>query len=303
MKLEKVYLRQIIEAVKICYAKEIQIELPSDETLLQAIFQNSDSLSLNQLLDISKDKSGYEKSLLNRIIVTILVKYAQDIGEELDVENIWELIYESIHIIPKESIISSIGSQGFLSIPIYKMQNGGDLNKFDFFRLHIWDNSLVPYFDKDICEKFSVHTHSFFAKSWIICGNVVNERFIVAKSEKPTENSLFTIGYNKTLNEINQHTSVANNAGQFVNVRQVSSEVYMQGGSYEIKAGHYHKSISTGRNGLSSTFFLFSGKTGLVKQSFVVGPSDIGVSEINRKMYIDPSELIIKINTQVKKND
>ncbi|MBK6993366.1 MAG: hypothetical protein IPH31_00005 [Lewinellaceae bacterium] len=91
--------------------------------------------------------------------------------------------------------------------------------------------------------------------------------------DKPTNYSLFSVGYNKSLNEVNQHTSSANNSQIFVDVNQISHETYMQGGAYVVKAGDFHSSDSDDENGLSATLFSSTAKNGLVGQSYVVGPS------------------------------
>ena len=259
-------------------------------------------IDTNLLLSFSnKQSNNYIKSIANRIVSTVLIKDSIDNDIKFEIKDVWKLISESILIIPPNCTISSIGSQGFLSIPLYKFEKEKEKTSFEFIRLHIWHNDLLELIDKDTCDKFSIHTHSFFAQSWIICGKIVNDRFNVTVSKKVTDKSLFSIGYNKTLNEVNQHTSVAINEEIYANTDQISHELYMPGGKYEIKAGDFHRSSSETLDGLSATIFMFSGKLGLVDKSFVVGPSEIKTSEINRKMHIDPKEFLNNIDKQISK--
>src|SRR5437016_372768 len=86
-----------------------------------------------------------------------------------------------------------------------------------------------PNIDTKTCEEFSIHTHTFLTESWIVCGKIINYRFKVEKSDAPTNHSLFIIGYNESLNEVNQHTSSANNTNTFVSINQTSEEIYIKG--------------------------------------------------------------------------
>jgi hypothetical protein len=169
------------------------------------------------------------------------------------------------------------------------------MSNFEFIRLHIWDKSLNKYIDEKASNNFSIHTHSFHAHSWIITGRIINDRYIVTESKNATPYIRFTINYNKTLSKINQHTSTASNDNVFVTANQISHEVYMSGGSYQIKAENYHNSGTEDQDGLSATFFSFTAKNGMVDTSYVVGPAEQKESVINRRMHIDPKYLLEKI--------
>lgn len=292
--------KEFLNSINKCYSKNCQAKLPEIDDFPFQLFDHENRIIENELIAFTDNlPDTFLKSVSLRILAIILIHKSRDEKKELDIKEVWKLISESILIIPKEDTISSIGSQGFLSIPLYK--NEEVKSNFDFIRLHIWDTSLSQYIDKEKCDKFSIHTHSFFAESWPICGKIVNDRFSAEISQLKTKYSLFTVAYNKTLNEVNQHTSEAINTGEDVDLKQISHEVYMPGSHYQIDAGKYHKSVSIGENGISATLFSFTAKNGLVNQSYVIGASEIKTSEINRKMYIDPTTLINKIDKEIKK--
>lgn len=301
MTIERKEFEQLLDSIKCCYAKEVYDKFPEVNDFPITIFEGQ-NISFDKLLSSLKSVSDvYLKSMILRVISICELKAARDKGLKVDIKRVWKFISESIEILPINATISSIGSQGFLSIPLFKDDKVKE--KFDFIRLHIWDNSLDNFIDSKTCNNFSIHTHSFFAESWVLCGKVINDRFKVDIKDIPTKYSLFTVGYNKSLNEVNQHTSSANNTNTYVDVNQISHEIYMQGGNYVIKAGDFHRSGSEGENGLSATLFSFTAVNGLVDQSFVTGPSEITSSEINRKMHIDPTQLINRINDKMNKND
>ncbi|MDT7827666.1 hypothetical protein RQM65_03170 [Pricia sp. S334] len=290
--------KQFLSSINKCYSKEYQDKLPKLNDFKSELFGSENNLSYDRLIEfVKKTNNVYLKSVSLRMLAIINIQNAREKEKNLDIEKTWELIRESIQILPKECTISSIGSQGFLSIPLFKYEE--EKTHFDFIRLHIWDEDLSKYIDTEKCEKFSIHTHSFFAESWPICGKVINDRYSAKISDSKTENSLFTVEYNKSLNEVNQHTSNAINTGKDVDLKQISHEVHMKGSHYQIDAGKYHKSGSIGENGISATFFSFTAENGLVNQSYVVGASDIKKSEINRKMYIDPTPFLKKISKEI----
>jgi hypothetical protein len=301
MTIDRKEFAHLIDNIKCCYAKEVHNKLPQINDFPIKIFEG-ENVSFEKLLNsVNSISNVFLKSIILRAISISELRKARDFGLNANIKRIWKFLSESIEILPTNATISSIGSQGFLSIPIFKDDKVKE--KFDFIRIHIWDNSLEKLINHKSCENFSIHTHSFFAESWVVCGKVINERFKVDVKDIPTKNSLFTVGYNKSLNEVNQHTSSANNTNTYVDITQISHEVYMQGGNYVIKAGDFHKSGSLGENGLSATIFSFTAVNGLVDQSFVTGPSEIASSEINRKMHIDPTELLKRINDKMNNDD
>lgn len=274
---------KIINSIKQCYSKNYFDRLPSlsdfEDQKLKASsdnFYNSVALRLEAITDWRK---------------------ARDLSLALDYRSIWLKISESIKIIPPEAIISSVGSQGFLSIPLFKYDL--EENNFEFLRLHIWDNSLDKYVNLETRNNFSIHNHAFHADSWILCGQIINDRYMVDKTNAVRDMAFFSIEYNKTLNEVNQHTSIARKTNNYATVKQVSHEIYMQEGHYSINAGQFHRSGTNDKTGFSATLFSFTSDEKFKDSSSVLGPSSIEFSEINRKMFIDPIHLIKKIDQKV----
>jgi len=298
MKISNIEFNKLLNAIKCCYAESVVELLPKTEDFPKEIFleEKIDLQILSNIIDRISDY--YFKSVAMRIIAISELRAARDSNTEFSLKKVWKLIADSILMLPISATISSIGSQGFLSIPLFK--DDKEKKNFDFIRLHIWDDSLSKYIEQQKCQDFSIHTHSFYAKSWILCGKVINDRFKIVEVDTPTDLSLFTVGYNQTLNIVNQHFSVAENKNKYILSQQISHEEYMSGGTYAINAGEYHRSGSKGQNGFSATLFSFTANNGRVEQSYVVGPAESISSEINRKMLIDPTKLIEKVNNELK---
>ncbi|MDO6739475.1 hypothetical protein [Wenyingzhuangia sp. 2_MG-2023] len=279
------------------YGEEFKAIIKSKNDICELIYLDSKIVSIDKLISlIKKETDIYVKSIVCRLIGVREIIYCRENKQKLDIKFVWELISKSIKIIPIKYTISSIGSQGFLSIPLYKFDES--LESFDFIRLHIWDDSLNQYIDTEKCENFSIHTHTFFAESWVITGEIINNRFDYNINSKNSKHSFFKVVYNDSLNEVNQHTSKAVNEKIDIELYQTSEEIHFKNGNYKIDAGKLHKSGHTNSPLPSATFFSFTGKNGLDK-SIVIGPKHISESEINRKMIIDPTELLNKINTQI----
>lgn len=276
---------------------ELFKEKYSNNNLFTEIFKNDESVNLEQLKIYAESVNDFElKSILYRIIGVSKIIDSRENNTSLELNNVWKYISESILSIPTNYTISSIGSQGFLSIPLYK--NDLNLEEFDFIRLHIWDKSLDKYMNLEKCEMFSIHTHTFYAKSWVITGDLINERFEFKENSKNSRHSFFKVEYNKSLNKVNRHTSVAINENINVEITRTSKEYYSTGKTYEIEAGELHKS-KKGSDSILATFFSFTGKDGLSK-SLVVGPKEIKESEVNRKELINPIELLNRISNKLK---
>jgi hypothetical protein len=279
------------------YGEEFKAVIKPKNEISKLIFSDSKIISIERLKNIIKKETDiYVESLIYRLIGVREIIYCRENKQKLDVKSVWELISKSIKIIPKKYTISSIGSQGFLSIPLYKFDES--LESFDFLRLHIWDDSLNQYIDLEKCENFSIHTHTFFAESWVITGKIINNRFDYNFNSDNSKHSFFKVVYNDSLNEVNQHTSKAVNEKIDIELYQTSEETHFENGNYKIEAGKLHKSGHKNSTLSSATFFSFTGKNGLDK-SIVIGPKNISESIINRKMIIDPTELLQKIDKQL----
>lgn len=279
------------------YSESFKNDIVSTDVLLAIFFEKSDRQTIIDLQKATeKQADNFIKSLVYRLIGVRELISCRDNDLILGTRNVWRLISESIRIIPTSYIISSIGSQGFLSIPIYKRDE--TLETFDFLRLHIWDESLDEYMDLQKVEDFSIHSHTFYAKSWVITGKIINDRFEYIKDSENAKHSFFKVIYNDSLNEVNQHTSKAVNKNIDAELIKVSEEVHNEMAVYEIKPSKLHKSGHKNSPKCSATFFSFTGKNGL-GESFVIGPKQIKESEVNRKMNISPLYLLDKIDNQL----
>lgn len=291
-----------LNSIACCYSKDCSHLLPKPTDFPNNIFDKQENLDISQIINFANTQENiFIKSISKRIIAIYNVIQSRDTNTCLDIYYIWKLISESILLLPCEFTIASIGSQGFLSIPLYKYDK--NIKSFDFIRLHIWDESLNQYINKETCNNFSIHSHTFHAHSWVIAGNIINDRYKVIMSNQSTSDSLFTIEYNKSISEVNKHTSNAVNTYVNIILQQLSHEVYMPGSTYQIRAGDYHKSGCASKDGLSATFFSFTAKNSLIDNSHVVGPSSITNSEINRKVNIDPNYLLEIIDAKIATND
>jgi len=271
---------------------------PSLDEMKDIFFQKVSEIKIKEMLEISHNlKDIYVDSYVKRLIGIREIIHCRDNNLELNIIFVWQKIKESIEKIPENFIISSIGSQGFLSIPLYK--NDQDSENFDFIRLHIWDESLDKLMDLKKNEKFSIHTHTFFARSWIITGKIINNRFNYLITNSDPTHSLFTVEYNDSLNKVNKHTSIAVNQNKDVSVKKISEEIHYSNSYYEIEAGKLHQSGHLSCSDASATFFSFTSKEGL-GTSIVIGPKNIKSSEVNRKINIDPKALLLKIDNQLK---
>lgn len=279
------------------YSESFQNNFTSIDIITEIVFKESDTTALEEISRLIQfEQNIFLKSYLYRFIAVREIIFCREQNVTLDVIEVWSLVANSIKQIPSEYTISSIGSQGFLSIPLYKSDYSKET--FDFLRLHIWDDSLSKYMDLKKCDDFSIHSHTFYAKSWIITGKVINDRYDYLINSKSSNHSFFEVVYNNSLNEVNQHTSKAVNRNVKVEVIKTSAEVHFNNEVYEIEPGKLHKSGHLNSPDCSATFFSFTGKDGL-GESFVIGPTEIQESEINRKTIIDPIYLIEKIDNQL----
>ncbi|TCI84377.1 hypothetical protein [Tenacibaculum sp. M341] len=279
------------------YSENFKKEIASQDFMCDLLFAENDEINISKIHNIIEThKDVYIKSFLYRLLGTREIIFCRENDLLFELKEVWKLISNSIRLIPSTYIISSIGSQGFLSIPLYKKDE--KLENFDFLRLHIWDDSLDEYMDLKKVDDFSIHSHTFFAKSWVITGKIINDRFEYIKDSKKAKHSFFKVVYNDSLNEVNQHTSKAVNKKIDAELIKISEELHLKNAVYEIKPSKLHKSGHKNSPKCSATFFSFTGKDGL-GESFVIGPKSINESEVNRKMNIAPQYLLDKIDSQL----
>lgn len=279
------------------YATEFSNKIITIKDIQDHLYNNAITKSIQEFISFAEQtEDNYLASFIYRFVGVREIIFCRENERNLNTDTVWMLITKSVRIIPTEFTISSIGSQGFLSIPLYK--EDASLENFDFIRLHIWDDSLDEYMNLKKCEDFSIHSHTFFAKSWVVTGKVKNNRFEYDTKTSDATHSFFEVQYNKSLNEVNQHSSKAVNKNINAKLFKTSEEIHFSKGYYEIKPSKLHQSGHLNSPNASATFFSFTGKDGL-GESFVIGPKAIKESEINRKMNISPIYLFDKIESQL----
>lgn len=279
------------------YSETFKNNIASLDFLCNILFIKCDEITVIDIQAIiANQEDVFIKSFFYRLLGTREILFCRDNDLQFELKKVWTLISNSIRVIPSSYTISSIGSQGFISIPLFKKDE--KLESFDFLRLHIWDDSLDEYMDLKKVDDFSIHSHTFFVRSWVITGKIINDRFEYIIGSEKAKHSFFKVVYNDSLNEVNQHTSKAVNKNIEAELIKVSEEVHLERAVYEIKPSKLHKSGHKNSPKCSATFFSFTGKDGL-GESFVIGPKQIKESEVNRKMNISPLYLLDKIDSQL----
>jgi hypothetical protein len=298
--IKKELFKDLLSGIVPTFSGSFKAQLP-EETEIVNIFFNSTSeiATVDELLKTQIEESSNLEAIKYRIAAVWLILYDfhehPTSGDQIKTELIWPLIYKSLISLDGADILATIGSQGFLSIPLYHQDKKN--NCFEFLRLHIWDKSFMDYIDWEKTNTFSIHSHQFNAQSRVLLGEIGNRRYKVDESALTTDHSFFRIEWNN-LEDVNQKTSNAVNTGKFVSIELSEGETYKRGATYEIIAGEFHKSeveIET----TSATLFLFSSQKGKVEKSFVIGPATIETSTVNRKVVIDPKPILEKLNHQI----
>lgn len=296
---------ELYNGVKSTFSVHSQDSLPSERSLLDLIFGERRKIKISKAYNrVEGIDDLYIKSIVNRIIAVSIILDASNNSpnqppRKIDTTQIWSLIYNSLILFSANDIIATVGSQGFLSIPLYHQDKKE--HSFDFLRLHIWDNSLERYIDKKRTELFSIHCHQFHAQSWILCGEIFNTRYTVKENLNESNHHYFEIKWKNQKNNVNRKTSIAVKTNIPVTLTAKKLEKYHTGDTYEITAGEFHRTRVNLNEAISSTVFLFSTKKGRVIKSYVIGPSHIEESEINRNVTIDAKYLLTKINSIIGK--
>src|SRR5437867_3853740 len=119
MTIKKIEFEHYLQSVNCCYAKEIFDKLPIINDFSKLF--SKDEIEYETLLTFATNQSNiYLKSVSKRILALINIRHSrQKKGNEFDLRNNWNFIFDSIQNIPSSCTVSSIGSQGFLSIPLF----------------------------------------------------------------------------------------------------------------------------------------------------------------------------------------
>jgi hypothetical protein len=282
-------LNRIIDSVKHCYSNIKPNQFSPTNQIADKLIQANIFEHENLEDFFCSINSSLELSLIKRVIAVNAVRQARDNGIPFNSAKIWKLLISSILELDSSQVLSSLGSQGFLSVPISRVWK--PLTEFDMIRIHIWDKSLDKYLNKEKVETFSIHCHKFHAHSWIMNGNLINSVYEVKETENDNKHALFKIERGDSKNA-KSHTSLAVNTNSKVDLKLKQKVEYTTGDSYQVPIGEFHQSKVNFGNKPTITIFSFTAKNNSVSDSFVVGPNNIKESEVSRKAIIDPKPLL-----------
>jgi hypothetical protein len=268
------------------YSDDIQLLM--EEISFEGLDYKNIDKSLSNIAETHDDI--LTKSLCYRILALDRFQSLLNHDRIYTLKEIWDPIYKSLIILNTDQLISSIGSQGFLAIPLFRLDKGTE--SFELLRIHFWSSDFDQLINKKTRDSFSIHSHQFHAKSWILCGEVYNTRMEVKQSDPETDYCIFKIQWNDPNNDLNRKGSIAINTYKYCEVEEGFKENYLFGEAYELEAGKFHKSRTNENNDLNATLFYFSTANSRVSNSFVLGPSIVKESEINRKIDIDPIQYL-----------
>jgi hypothetical protein len=233
------------------------------------------------------------------IIAGIILRLARkQAGSAADIRSIWPMLYSSICPESELPIIASLGSQGFLSIPLYFKGSGSDISSI--LRLHFWHESMFKEQGGNQVHS-SIHSHRFHATSWVLEGNITDTSYDVSDANDQTGYCFFDLKWQPSKSaSLNENKSVIENSGVFADVIVRSVRTYQGGQSYEIDCGVYHSSfVHFAQDGrLLSTLFLFDAQKGMIERGGVVGPANVRREETIRQPFTntDTYHLIDKLN-------
>lgn len=303
--LDKCSFQELVEGVFVTISNDKRFNGVTSAEIANQLFDNGINQmtafeSLNKLQQYDFD---FKIAIALRAVVAGLVLNISRTNntQETDLREVWKILYPTLNNSSGLPIHASLGSQGFLSIPLYS--KGIDKNISELLRLHFWDKSLHDYPTYRKVNLFSIHSHQFHATSWILKGHIINSVFEVKPTELKDEQNgfcFFNIEWDETKQyRSNLKKSFAVNSGKFISVTKKSSEKFIEGQSYEIACGDFHDSLVDldVTNDMTSTFFLFDGTKGRISRSEVLGPASIKRNEVIRDNNVDSNYLIEKLNS------
>ena len=278
------------------FPDSIQSELLSENILKKYSINNN--ITVDFLFScIQTESNPLLKSVLLKSVIGVKVFSAQKNESSISSSFIYPLIYDSLIELEEDHIIGRIGSQGFLSIPIIRIDEGK--KSFNLLRLHIWDDSLDAEINPITRNYFTIHSHQFYARSWILTGEIFNHLYSVKQINIESNYCFFDIDWKNKKTKVNERVSLAINQKKFADVQLIKSEKYRSGQTYSVKEGDFHASSVNRNFEINSTLFLFSSLYGRVNRSFVLGPSDIDQVETNRSKAITVKPLLEKLKSVI----
>jgi hypothetical protein len=305
-KISKDYFNTLVEGVFVTISKDLTFNSISTNDIVNLVYDlNSSELTATECLSrLDNYDFDFKVAIALRAVVAGLTINISRNNKLADMRGVWKILYRTLNKDSGIPIKASLGSQGFLSIPLYS--NGRDQNISELLRLHFWDKSLHEYPTYRKVNLFSIHSHQFHATSWILKGNITNSLFKVKPTDNKSEQDgycFFNIEWDETKEyKSNLKKSFAVNSNKFVTVEKESTTTYFAGQSYDIICGDFHDSfvdLNSEQNAITSTLFLFDGTKGRIKKSEVIGPANIQKNEVIRENNIDSNSLIEKLHSQI----
>jgi hypothetical protein len=257
--------------IKFIIDKDFHSRIDLDNLTLR-IYREKSILNYDDILKkYSINESSTAISFIKHVILSDYSLKSFKTRDRINTQFVWRLIFDSLTFFRKNNPYAGIGSQGFLSIELYRFES--DDNR-KILRLHIWDDSFSNDFKENDFRKYKIHSHLYSAQSHVIAGNILNNRYEVSDSETESKNSLYSINWNSTKDE-NGTTKRESNLEidkSNIQIKKTSSEKIAMCQGYSVSIDEYHSSESI--TSLSATLFLFNSNEGLNDLSKVVGPKN-----------------------------
>lgn len=242
------------------------------DNLVLRIYRDKNLLQYDEILDkYSVNESSAAISFIKLLILSDYSLKAFKARRRINTQFAWRLIFDCLTFFKKENPIAGVGSQGFLSIELYRHES--EKNR-KILRLHIWDESFANEFKENDFGKYKVHSHLYSAQSHVLVGSLSNHRYEVEESNQPSESSLYRIDWKSETDDkgITKRKSELNVDIENIKLKKSSSEIITIGQDYSVTIGEYHSSQSN--TPLTATLFLFNSDEGLNDLSKVVGPKN-----------------------------
>lgn len=276
---------------------EFHVRIDIDNLVLR-IYRDKNLLEYDEILSkYSVNESSVAISFIKLIILSDYSLKAFKARRRINTQFAWRLIFEGLTFFKKDNPKAGIGSQGFLSIELYRYESE---NNRKILRLHIWDESFENKFKENEFGKYKVHSHLFNAQSHVLVGSISNNRYEVLATDNTSEKSLYRIDWKSEKDDkgLTKRRSELNVDIENVTIKKTSSETVTIGQEYSVSINEYHSSNSN--TPLTATLFLFNSDEGLNDLSKVVGPkndSDTGFKY--EQINIFPS--LYNIDREIKK--
>ena len=244
------------------------------EKIYEDLFHGRWQISYDELL--GNNKRSFDPIRRAFFKLVILADYSLSNfyeNKKINTSFVWRILYDSLSVLKKQIEHTTIGSQGFVSIELYRKESVN--RNVKILRLHLWDLSFTDKFEKQHQNKYVIHSHLFNAQSHVLSGTILNKRYRIKQSESETNQSLYQINWKeeKVDNQI-KRSSYLEESIKNITIDELSSEEVSESQSYSIPIGEFHSSQSITFTKPSATLFLFDSQKGKSQHSKVVAPKN-----------------------------